>query len=126
LKSEPEEFSIDDLKHDKKTSWTGVRNFAARKNIRAMQKGDVALFYHSGKEPAVVGEGKVVSLAYPDEDVWSTIDIAFSRKFPREVTREELLAHSAFKNSILARQGRLSVQPVTPTELKTIYKLAGL
>src|SRR6185369_15003480 len=66
LKSEPQGYSIDDLKRDKKTFWTGVRNFQARNFMQQMKKGDMCLFYHSGKETAVVGVAKVTSGALPD------------------------------------------------------------
>ncbi len=125
LKSEPDTYSIEDLKRDKKTSWTGVRSFAARKNIRAMQKGDTIFFYHSGPHPEIVGEGSVVSLPYPEVDEWTTIDIKFSRQYASPVSREQLLKEKVFKNSVLERQGRLSVQPLTEKEVEVIRHLGA-
>lgn len=125
LKSEPETYSIDDLRQGGKTSWTGVRSYAARKNIQAMQIGDTAFFYHSGKNAGVVGEGSVVSLPYIETGDWLTVDIKFEKKFLHEVSREKLLQQKLFKDSILARQGRLSVQPVTEREAELIRALAS-
>jgi len=127
LKSEPDTYSIDDLERDGTTSWTGVRSYAARKHIRAMQNGDSVFIYHSGKNPEIVGEGSVTSLPYPEtEDPdWTTIDIEFTRRLNRTVTREELLQDKVFKDSILQREGRLSVQPVTDREAKVIQRLGS-
>lgn len=124
VKSEPEEYSIDDLQRDKTTSWTGVRNYTARKNIRAMQKGDRVFFYHSGSTPEIVGEGKVTSLPYPEVEEWTAIDISFLSTFQTPVSRERLLQEKVFKDSILARQSRLSVQPVTEREAEIIRRLS--
>lgn len=125
VKTEPDTFSIDDLKREGVTSWTGVRNFAARKNIRAMKKGDRVFIYHTGSNSGVVGEGRVASLPYPEKkDDWTTIDIQFVRRFPHIVPRIEILKQKVFKNSILARQGRLSVQPVTAEETLVLKKLS--
>lgn len=125
VKSEPDTYSIDDFAREKVTSWTGVRNFTARKNIRAMQKGDRVFFYHSGKNPEIVGEGSVASLPYPENKVWTTIDLTFVRKLPHAVSRERLLAQKEFKDSILARQSRLSVQPLTAGEVSVIKRLSA-
>ena len=80
VKSEPDAYSWNDLVKEKKTSWTGVRNFKARNNLRSMRVGDEVLFYHSVTDKAVVGIAKVVRVAYPDrtakEGDWSTVDLA--------------------------------------------------
>lgn len=127
LKSEPETYSIADLERDGTTSWTGVRSYAARKHIRAMQKDDLIFFYHSGKNPKIVGEGSVTSLPYSEtqDPDWTTIDITFTRRLGRAVTREELLQDKVFKDSILKREGRLSVQPVPDREAKVIQRLGS-
>lgn len=125
LKSEPDEYSIDDLRRDKVTSWTGVRSYAARKNIRAMQKGDTIFFYHSGSKPEIVGEGSVTSLPYSEVGEWVAVDIRFSSRYPIAVSREQLLKEKVFKNSLLERQGRLSVQPLTEREVGAIRRLGA-
>lgn len=124
VKSEPDAYSIDDFEREETTSWTGVRNFAARKNLQTMKVGDVVFFYHSGTDPEIVGEGRVASAPYPENKEWTTIDIKFHHRLPRAVTREELLKEKVFKNSILARQGRLSVQPVSEREAEVIKRLS--
>ena len=139
MKSEPNVFSIDDLKTKKHTPWDGVRNYAARNHMRAMRVGDLVLFYHSSAEPVgVAGLAKVCKLAYPDptafdsKDIhydpkskkenpsWFMVDIAFEKKFSRLVPLAELKAEAALKNMTLFRQGRLSVQPVTAGEFRVI------
>ncbi len=124
VKSEPTSYSWDMLVKDGRTAWTGVRNFAARLNLRAMQVGDPVLFYHSviGKE--IVGLAKVVRAAYPDptakEGDWSCVDLAPVRPLSTPVTLEQIKTIPALKNIALLRQGRLSVMPVSPTEYDAI------
>jgi len=100
VKQEPSSYSWSDFVADRKTSWTGVRNFAARNNLRKMQKADVVLFYHSGEEKAVVGIAKVVRTAYHDatakEGDWSTVDLAPVRPLARLVTLREIKGNSRF------------------------------
>ena len=125
MKSEPEEFSIDDLKSKKVAPWNGVRNYTARNNLRAMKKGDRALFYHSSTDPtAIVGEMEVVREAYQDgpDPLWSQVDVKFVRKFPKPLTLEAVKATKALKTMWLVRFSRLSVQPVTPAEWKAVLK----
>lgn len=128
VKQEPESYSWNDLVREKKTSWTGVRNFAARNNLRRMSKGDEVLFYHTGEEKAVVGIAKVVRPAYVDltaeEGDWSTVDLAPARKLRRAVTLREIKANARLKAMILVRQSRLSVMPVTAPEFREILRLA--
>jgi predicted RNA-binding protein with PUA-like domain len=125
-KSEAGTYSWDDLVREKKTSWTGVRNFTARNNLRRMSKGDEVLFYHSGEEKAVVGIAKVIRTAYADktanEGDWSTVDLAPVRKLKRPVTLREIKANSRLKNMTLVRQSRLSVMPVSAAEFRQIVK----
>lgn len=124
VKSEPETYSIADFAREGTTSWTGVRNYAARNHLRAMKKNDRVFFYESGSEPGIVGEGRVTSLPYPETPVWTTIDLSFVRAFPEKIPREKILATEVFQNSILKRQGRLSVQPLTAGEVTAIRTLA--
>lgn len=129
IKSEPETYSLDHLKRDQTTSWTGIRNFQARNNLRAMKKGDLCLFYHSGGEKAVVGVAKVVGDAYQDETAkegdWATIDVHFVKKLERPVTLAEVKANKDLKTMQLVTHSRLSVQVVKASEFEAILKLAG-
>jgi predicted RNA-binding protein with PUA-like domain len=129
VKSEPESYSWDNLKADGLTSWTGVRNFLARKNLRTMSKGDDVLFYHSVTEKAVVGIATVRRTAYPDptakEGDWSTVDLAPKKKVPRPVTLTDVRADKALKNIPLLRCARLSVQPLSKDEFDRIVKMGS-
>lgn len=146
MKSEPDEFSIDDLKKrpDRTESWDGVRNYQARNFMRDdMQVGDPVLFYHSGKIPAVVATARVVVKGYPDptawdpasthfdprstpdKPVWYMVDIQLKKEFPRPLLLTDLRNITALKDMILLRKGnRLSVMPVTAGEFHTIIKIA--
>jgi predicted RNA-binding protein with PUA-like domain len=129
VKSEPEAYSWDNLVADGLTSWTGVRNFTARNNLRAMNKGDEVLFYHSVTEKAVVGIATVKRTAYLDttakEGDWSTVDLIPKKKLPRPVTLEEIRGNGALKDIPLLRQSRLSVQPLRKEEFDRIVRMAG-
>ena len=147
IKSEPAVFSIHDLAKAKKktTHWEGVRNYQARNVLRAMKKGDLALFYHSNAEPsAVAGIAEVVREAYPDASawdprsayhdpkaspenpVWSMVDVKLIEIFSREVPLDELRGVKSLAGMELLRRGsRLSVHPVTPAEFRTIQSLAS-
>jgi predicted RNA-binding protein with PUA-like domain len=129
VKQEPSSYSWSDFVADGKTSWTGVRNFAARNNLRKMRPGDEALFYHSGEEKAVVGIAKVVRPAYPDataeEGDWSTVDLAADKPLPRPVTLREIKSNSRLKGIPLIRQSRLSVMPLAEPEFREIVNMGG-
>jgi predicted RNA-binding protein with PUA-like domain len=129
VKQEPSSYSWSDFVADGETSWTGVRNFAARNNLRKMQKGDEVLFYHSGEEKAVVGIAKVVQTAYPDttaqEGDWSTVDLAAVKPLARPVTLREIKGNSRLKGLPLIRQSRLSVMPLTEPEFREIISMGG-
>src|SRR5438477_12440322 len=128
VKSEPSAYSWDDLVAEGKTSWTGVRNFTARNNLRHMRVGDEVLFYHSVTDKAVVGVAKVIRAAYPDpsakEGDWSTVDLAPLKPLPNPVTLEQIKAKPPFKNISLVRQSRLSVHALTAGEFREILSLA--
>jgi predicted RNA-binding protein with PUA-like domain len=132
MKSEPEAWSWDQQKKEghKGAEWDGVRNFQARNNMRKMKKGDLAFFYHSGEERAVVGIVKVVKEAHPDSTdpsgQWECVDVAAVEDLPRPVTLAEIKANPKLKDMVLARVSRLSVQPVTAQEWGMICKLGGL
>jgi predicted RNA-binding protein with PUA-like domain len=130
MKSEPETWSWDQQKKEGKkgAEWDGVRNFQARNNMRAMKKGDLAFFYHSGSEKACVGIVKVVAEAHPDptDGQWECVDVAAVADLPRPVTLVEIKAMPQLKEMVLVRNSRLSVQPVTATEWRKVCALGGL
>lgn len=145
MKTEPSDFSIDDLKRVQVEPWTGVRNFQARNFMRAMQVGDGVLFYHSSTEvPGVYGIAEVASEPYPDpsqfdrkskyfdarsrpeQPRWSLVDVRYVRTLAQPVTLAEIRAHAdAFGDDfVLTRRGtRLSVMPVTPAQWKRLLAL---
>ena len=129
VKQEPSAYSWSDFVADKKTSWTGVRNFTARNNLRAMQKGDDVLFYHSVTDKAVVGLATVARTAYPDptakEGDWSAVELIAKKPLRRPVTLEEIKRNARLKDMALLRYSRLSVQPVTAAEFKEILRLGS-
>ncbi len=128
LKSEPETYSWDDLVREKRSMWDGVRNYTARNNLRSMKKGDRAFFYHSGKNPSVVGVVEIVKEAYPDPTAekgdWSVVDVKPLHPLPRPVTLKEIKATPALAKMSLVTSFRLSVQPVRPAEFKRILSMA--
>jgi len=144
MKSEPDAFSIDDLKRRKQEPWDGVRNYQARNFMRdGMRPGDQVFFYHSNcAEPGVVGIAKVATDAYPDpsqfdpkskyfdpassraEPRWMLVDVAFVRKLKRTITLKELQALPELSDMALVRKGnRLSVMPVDAAHWKRILAL---
>ena len=129
VKQEPSDYSWTDFVSDGGTSWTGVRNFAARNNLRRMSKGDEVLFYHSGDDKAVVGVARVTRTAYKDmtarDEDWSAVDLAPVKPLRRGVTLAEIKATPALKNIALVRQSRLSVMPLTAKDFSTLVKMAG-
>jgi predicted RNA-binding protein with PUA-like domain len=132
MKSEPEAWSWDQQKKEgaKGAEWDGVRNFQARNNIRAMRRGDLAFFYHSGDERQAVGIVKVVKEAHPDSTdgtgQWECVDVAAVKALPQPVTLAEIKATPALKAMVLVRNSRLSVQPVTESEWRKVCALGGL
>lgn len=124
IKSEPSTYSWDDLKKDKKTSWTGVRNYAARNNLQAMKKGDLAFFYHSMGSTDIVGIAKVVKEAYQDpttkETAWVTVDLAPYKPLKKPVTLQQVKKEAVLEKMDLVRISRLSVQKVTESEFDKI------
>ena len=129
VKQEPGDYSWDDFVSDGGTKWTGVRNFAARNNLRRMQNGDRVLFYHSGEDKAVVGIAKVTRTAYRDttaeEGDWSAVDLAPVKPLRRPVTLAEIKAEPKLKNIALVRQSRLSVQPLGAKEFELIVRMGS-
>ena len=129
VKSEPSAYSWNDLVRDGRTAWTGVRNFQARNNLRSMKEGDLVLFYHSVKDPSVIGISKVIRAAYPDptakEGDWSCVDLVPVKPLPSPAPLATIKADPALAEIALIRQSRLSVMPITAKEYKRILSLGG-
>ena len=127
VKQEPEAYSWSDFVKDGRTAWTGVRNFQARLNLRAMKKDDLVFFYHSVTDKHVAGIARVVKEAYPDptasEGDWSAVDIAPVKALERPVTPEQIKADKQLQEMKLVRQSRLSVTPVAKAQFGRILKL---
>jgi len=130
VKSEPSAYSWADLIREKQTAWTGVRNFQARNNLRAMKKGDLVLFYQSVTDPSVRGITKVVKEAYPDptakEGDWSCVDLAAVKPLPSPVTLQEIKGEKSLAEISLIKQSRLSVMPIAPGEYERILGMGGI
>lgn len=145
MKSEPAEFSIDDLVREKSVPWFGVRNYLARNYMRDQMKvGDEVLFYHSScPEPGIAGLARVSTSAYPDETQfdkkskyfdpkatretprWMLVDVKLVKK-TRLLSLEEMRGAKGLEDMIILQRGnRLSITPVTPGQLKTVLKLLG-
>lgn len=128
VKSEPDVYSWDQLVKDKKTAWTGVRNYAARIHLRAMKKGDEVLYYHSNGGTEIVGTGSVVKEAYQDpsteDDRWVAVDIKAGKKLANPVSLATVKKDERLKEMALVRLGRLSVQPVTDEEWEIVMDLS--
>lgn len=129
IKSDPETYSFERMKTDKTTFWDGVRNYAARNNLKAMKKGDRCFFYESmNGEPSVVGIVKVVKEHYQDptttEDAWVCVDVAYEKALAKPVSLKQVKAHKKLANMALVRLSRLSVQPVTDEEWDTVLEMA--
>ena len=129
VKSEPEAYSWSQLLQDKKTAWTGVRNFAARLNLRAMKIGDAVFFYHSVTGKEVVGLARVAKEFYPDatadEGDWSCVDLIPEKTLGKPVTLETIKADKNLSAMQLVRQSRLSVSPLTKEQAERLLKLAA-
>ena len=128
VKSEPSAYSWETLVADGKTAWTGVRNYTARNNLRAMRKGDAVLFYHSVVGKEIVGVAKVVQEAFPDatakEGDWSAVDLAPDKALPKPVTLDDIKRNPKLKEMALLRLSRLSVQPVVSAQFDEILRMA--
>ncbi len=127
LKTEPSEYSFDDLQKDRKTVWDGVTNNLALKHLRFVKKGDQVLIYHTGDEKQVVGIAQAVSEPYPDPDMKNpklvVVNLMSKRRLRRPVTLAEMKSRKEFSSFELVRLPRLSVMPVRKTIWKKILKL---
>ncbi len=130
VKSEPSTYSWEQLMKDKQTCWDGVRNFAARIHLRAMNKRDLVLFYHSNTDMAVMGIAKVKKTAYPDpsatEGDWSAVDLVPVKALKTPVSLVNIKAEKKLQNIGLVRIGRLSVMPLTEPEYQLILEMGGV
>ena len=144
IKSDPEEFAWEDLKKQsqKKTCWDGVRNYQARNYLREMKKGDLAFFYHSVLQPqSIMGIVTITREAYPDftqfekshpnydsksnpdEPSWVMVDVTYKQEIEPPITREEIKKVKSLQEMVLFKNSRLSVQPVSAQEWKTVLNL---
>ena len=127
VKSEPSVYGWEQLVKDKKTSWDGVRNYAARLHLRAMKVGDEVLFYHSNEGMEIVGIAKVSKVAYQDpttdDDRWCSVELKAFKKLKKPVSLIQIKANKKLQGMALVRIGRLSVQPVTEEEWEEIQSL---
>ena len=132
FKSEPDTWSWDQQKKKgaKGEEWTGVRNYQARNNMRAMKLGDQGFFYHSGEGKEIVGIVEVIKLAHKDstakEDAWDCVDIKAVKDVPKPVTLDDIKADKRLAKMVLVNNSRLSVQPVSDDEWKIICELGGV
>lgn len=133
VKTEPEAYSFAQLQKDRTTAWTGIRNYAARLNLRAMAKGDEVFVYHSVSGKAVAGLAAVARTAYPDPTVepgekgeWVCVDLKAGKALPRPVSLEAIKAHRTLRDTLLVRQSRLSVAPLSDKDAAELRKLGGL
>jgi predicted RNA-binding protein with PUA-like domain len=128
VKQEPEAYSWSDFLKDGKTAWTGVRNFQARNNLRAMKKGDLMAFYHSVTDKQVVGIARVEKEAYPDptakEGDWACVDLVPFKTLKKPITLDVIKADEVLAEIPLVRQSRLSVTPLTEQQFKRLLELA--
>ena len=128
IKSEPFKYSWEQFLKDKRTFWDGVRNYAARNNMKAMKLGDELFFYHSNEGLAIVGIAKVVKEFYQDpttdEDAWVVVDVAPVKTLKKPVTLQQIKSDKRLANMEIVRLSRLSVSKVQPEEWKVIMELA--
>jgi predicted RNA-binding protein with PUA-like domain len=129
VKSEPEVYSWEQFVKDKKTTWDGVRNYAARLHLRAMKKGDEVLYYHSNEGMEIVGIAKVDKEAFQDpttdDDRWVAVGLQPVKKLKQPVSLDQIKADKGLQDMALVRISRLSVQPVTKKEWKKIMEMAN-
>lgn len=128
VKQEPEAYSWQSFVKDGQTAWTGVRNYQARNNLRAMKKGDAVFFYHSVSEKQVVGVAKVKTEAYPDptssEGDWVCVDLVPVKTLKTPVSLESMKMDKVLKDLPLVRQSRLSVTPVNQVQFARLLELS--
>jgi predicted RNA-binding protein with PUA-like domain len=128
VKSEPSTYSYDQLIKDGATVWDGVRNYAARNNLRAMKKNDEVFYYHSNEGTAIVGIAKVSREAFQDpttkEEAWLAVEIKPVKQLKKPVSLAEIKKDPKLKNMALVKNSRLSVQPVTEEEWERVMEMS--
>jgi len=133
LKTEPDDYSWNDQvkRGAKGETWTGVRNFTARRHLKEVKKGDEFFFYHTGEEKQIVGIGEIIRDAVADPtakkgEPWLAVQTVAGKPFAKPVTLATIKAEPKLKDMALVKYGRLSVQPVTEAEWKLVCKMGGL
>lgn len=128
VKSEPSVYSWDQLNKDGSTIWDGVRNYAARNNLRAMKKNDEVFYYHSNEGTAIVGIARVAREAFQDptttEEAWVAVELRPVKRLANPVSLADIKANPKLANMALVKLGRLSVQPVTEEEWQIVLSMA--
>ncbi len=128
VKQEPDDYSWSDFLKDGQTAWTGVRSFAARKNLRGMRAGDLVFFYHSGDGKCVVGLARIAREAYHDptagEEDWAAVDLVPVKGLVKPVTLSQIKANKILKEMMLVKQSRLSVMPVLREQFTQLLELS--
>jgi predicted RNA-binding protein with PUA-like domain len=128
IKSEPETYSLDDLIQENIGRWDGVRNYTARNNLKAMQLGDLCLFYHSVTKPGVVGLCEIVREHFPDpttdNPAWVAVSVKYVSTLKKKVSLPDIKANPNLQEMSLLRLSRLSVQPVTVAEFDEILSMS--
>lgn len=128
VKTDPDTYNWDDFEKEKKTSWDGIRNYAARNHMKAMKKGDTVLVYHSGGESEIKGVAKVTKEFYQDptttEVAWCSVELAAGKKLAKGITLSEIKKNSKLKDMVLVKISRLSVMPVTKEEYDILISLS--
>lgn len=129
VKSEPSTYSWEQFEKDGNTIWDGVRNYAARNNLRDMKKGDLVFWYHSNEGKEIVGIAKVSKESYQDpttsDPAWLVVELKPYKKLKRPVTLEQIKTDKRLENIALVKIGRLSVSPLTPEAFAIILELSG-
>jgi predicted RNA-binding protein with PUA-like domain len=129
VKQDPANYPFEQFQKEKKTDWTGVRNYQARNFLRDMKKGDEVLFYHSGDEKAVVGFASVSKPAFPDptadEDAWIAVELRAGNKLKTSVSLSQIKAEPMLANILLVKNGRISVMSLTEAEFDQIVKMGS-
>jgi predicted RNA-binding protein with PUA-like domain len=130
VKQEPEDYAWATFVKDGTAAWTGVRNFQARNNLRAMRKADLVLYYQSGESKEVVGVASVAKEAYADpttdEGDWSAVDLKPVKALGKPVSLAAVKADAVLREMALVRHSRLSVMPVTKAQFERVLKLTGM
>lgn len=129
VKQDPANYPFEQFQKEKRTDWTGVRNYQARNFLRDMKKGDAVLFYHSGDEKAVVGFASVAKTAFrdptADDDAWIAVELKAGKKLKKPVALAEIKSEPRLANILLVKNGRISVMSLTKTEFEQIAKMSS-